>query len=101
MPTAHRCRARITSRRRTRRIRGHSTRRSLKSARCAKPRSIEEKRELAQVLKIACWDYDRVNALRDGRAKIEGCDIEFTVNAPHNFFFRAGEAPPYDVMEQS
>jgi 4,5-dihydroxyphthalate decarboxylase len=56
---------------------------------------------LGQKLKIACWDYDRVNALRDGRAKIEGCDIEFTVNAPHNFFFRAGEAPPYDVMEQS
>jgi 4,5-dihydroxyphthalate decarboxylase len=56
---------------------------------------------LGQLLKIACWDYDRVNALRDGRAKIEGCDIAFTVNAPHNFFFRAGESPPYDVMEQS
>ena len=56
---------------------------------------------MRQPLKIACWDYDRVNALRDGRAKIEGCDIEFTVNAPHNFFFRAGESPPYDVMEQS
>jgi 4,5-dihydroxyphthalate decarboxylase len=56
---------------------------------------------LAQLLKIACWDYDRVNPLRDGRAKIEGCDIEFTVNAPHNFFFRAGESPPFDVMEQS
>ena len=35
--------------------------------------------------------FGSVNALRDGRAKIEGCDIEFTVNAPHNFFFRAGE----------
>lgn len=56
---------------------------------------------MTQLLKIACWDYDRVNPLRDGRAKIEGCDIEFTVNAPHNFFFRAGESPPYDVMEQS
>lgn len=56
---------------------------------------------MAQLLKIACWDYDRVNALRDGRVSIEGCDIEFTVNAPHNFFFRAGEAPPFDVMEQS
>jgi 4,5-dihydroxyphthalate decarboxylase len=56
---------------------------------------------LAQLLKIACWDYDRINALRDGRAAIEGCDIEFTVNAPHNFFFRAGESPPFDVMEQS
>jgi 4,5-dihydroxyphthalate decarboxylase len=56
---------------------------------------------LAQPLKIACWNYDRVNALRDGRAKIEGCDIEFTINAPHNFFFRAGESPPFDVMEQS
>ena len=54
-----------------------------------------------QILKIACWDYDRVNPLRDGRAKIDGCDIEFTVNAPHNFFFRAGETLPYDVMEQS
>jgi 4,5-dihydroxyphthalate decarboxylase len=56
---------------------------------------------LHQLLKIACWDYDRVNPLRDGRATIAGCDIEFTVNAPHNFFFRAGESPPFDVMEQS
>ncbi|HXR88435.1 MAG TPA: ABC transporter substrate-binding protein [Stellaceae bacterium] len=56
---------------------------------------------MGRLLKIACWDYDRVNPLRDGRAKIEGCDIEFTVNAPHNFFFRAGESPPYEVMEQS
>ena len=56
---------------------------------------------MGQKLRIACWDYDRVNALRDGRATIEGCDIEFTVNAPHNFFFRAGEQPPFEVMEQS
>src|SRR6185437_12196603 len=101
MPTARLCQGRITSRRKTRRMRRRSTRRSPRSARCARPRSIEEKIELGQLLKIACWDYDRVNALRDGRAKIEGCDIAFTVNAPHNFFLRTGESPPYDVMEQS
>jgi 4,5-dihydroxyphthalate decarboxylase len=56
---------------------------------------------MGQRLRIACWDYDRVLPLRDGRVEIEGCDIEFTVSAPHNFFFRAGESPPFDVMEQS
>jgi 4,5-dihydroxyphthalate decarboxylase len=56
---------------------------------------------LSQRLRIACWDYDRVAALRDGRATVEGCEIEFTVAAPHNFFFRAGESPPFEVMEQS
>jgi 4,5-dihydroxyphthalate decarboxylase len=56
---------------------------------------------LGQRLRIACWDYDRVAALRDGRVGIEGCDIEFSVVSPHNFFFRAGEEPPYEVMEQS
>lgn len=56
---------------------------------------------MAQLLRIACWDYDRVNALRDGRVGIEGCDITFSVDAPHNFFFKAGEAPPFEIMEQS
>ena len=56
---------------------------------------------MAQLLRIACWDYDRVGPLRDGRVKIEGCDIQFTVDAPHNFFFKAGESPPFEVMEQS
>ena len=56
---------------------------------------------MAQLLRIACWDYDRVNPLRDGRVGIEGCDIKFTVDAPHNFFFKAGESPPFEVMEQS
>ena len=56
---------------------------------------------LGQRLRIACWDYDRVAALRDGRVGIEGCDVEFHVVSPHNFFFRATEEPPYEVMEQS
>ena len=56
---------------------------------------------MAQLLRIACWDYDRVNPLRDGRIGIEGCEIQFTVDAPHNFFFKAGESPPFEVMEQS
>jgi 4,5-dihydroxyphthalate decarboxylase len=56
---------------------------------------------VGQRLRIACWDYDRVAALLDGRVKVEGCDIEFTVSPPHGFFFRAGESPPFEVMEQS
>lgn len=56
---------------------------------------------MGQRLRIACWDYDRVAALLDGRVKVEGCDVEFTVSPPHGFFFRAGESPPFEVMEQS
>jgi hypothetical protein len=28
-------------------------------------------------LSFACWDYDRVKALEDGRVKVEGVDLNF------------------------
>ena len=56
---------------------------------------------MSRRLRIACWDYDRVAPLIDGRVKVEGCDVEFAVSPPHGFFFRAGEEPPFEVMEQS
>ena len=28
-------------------------------------------------LTLACWDYDRVAALADGRVKVEGVDLDF------------------------
>jgi 4,5-dihydroxyphthalate decarboxylase len=52
-------------------------------------------------LRIACWNYDRVAAIGDGRVAIEGCDAVFEAVSPHNFYFRASDAPPYDVIEQS
>src|SRR5690606_8638478 len=33
-------------------------------------------------LTIACWDYDRVRALRDGQVEVEGCDITMLSLAP-------------------
>lgn len=51
-------------------------------------------------IRIACWDYDRVSALRDGRARIDGAEVEFTVLSPHGFFFRSDDAE-FDVIEQS
>lgn len=28
-------------------------------------------------LSLACWDYDRVKALEDGRVRVEGVDLNF------------------------
>ena len=52
-------------------------------------------------LTIACWDYDRIRALMDGRVRIEGCDPRFLTLSPEEVFFRAFRHAEFDVSELS
>jgi 4,5-dihydroxyphthalate decarboxylase len=48
---------------------------------------------------VACWDYDRVRPLIDGRVRIEGCSPNFLVLAPEECFHRAFLHQEFDVSE--
>ena len=45
--------------------------------------------------------YDRVQALIDGRVRIEGCDHTFMTAGHEQMFFRAFETAEYDIAELS
>lgn len=52
-------------------------------------------------LTVACWDYDRTRAIRDGRVGVEGCrTIPVTVD-PEDAFPRAVSRAEFDVSELS
>ena len=38
---------------------------------------------------IACGNYDRTRAIRDGRVKVEGCAVTYLPLYPEEIFFRA------------
>lgn len=50
---------------------------------------------------LACGDYDRVHAIRDGRVIIEGCEVNFLTLEPEELFFRAYHNHEFDVCELS
>ena len=50
---------------------------------------------------IACSNIDRITALRDGRARIEGCEATFFDLEPEEAFFRAFRNQEFDVTELS
>ncbi|WP_431283575.1 ABC transporter substrate-binding protein [Humitalea sp. 24SJ18S-53] len=50
---------------------------------------------------VACGDYDRVRAIKDGRVPIEGCDVNFLPLAAEEVFFRAFRSAEFDVTELS
>jgi len=52
-------------------------------------------------LTIACWDYDRARALKDGRVEVEGCDIAYLPLPVEETFFRAFKYAEFDVCELS
>jgi 4,5-dihydroxyphthalate decarboxylase len=52
-------------------------------------------------LTIACWDYDRTRALREGTVEVEGCDVTMLSLAPEEAFFRAFRHAEFDVSELS
>ncbi len=52
-------------------------------------------------LTLACWDYDRTQALIDGRISIEGCDANFLALPVEETFFRALRTAEFDVAELS
>jgi len=53
----------------------------------------------AAEITVACWDYDRVRPLLDGRVRIEGCAPNFLVLSPEECFHRAYLHQEFDVSE--
>ncbi|HUK58744.1 MAG TPA: ABC transporter substrate-binding protein, partial [Stellaceae bacterium] len=50
---------------------------------------------------IACGDYDRTRAIKDGRVAVEGCDVTYLPLEPEEVFFRAFRYQEFDVCELS
>jgi 4,5-dihydroxyphthalate decarboxylase len=50
---------------------------------------------------IACGNYDRTRALRDGRVKVEGCAVTYLPLYPEEIFFRAFRYQEFDISELS
>ena len=52
-------------------------------------------------LTIACGDYDRVAAIKDGSVEVEGCEVTFIPMEPEEVFFRAFRYQEFDACELS
>src|SRR5260370_16968261 len=50
---------------------------------------------------IACAEYDRTRAIRDGRVKVDGCEVTYLPLEPEELFFRAFRYHDFDVAELS
>src|ERR1700752_632921 len=50
---------------------------------------------------IACGNYDRCRAIKDGRVKVEGCAVTYLPLYPEEIFFRAFRYQEFDVSELS
>jgi 4,5-dihydroxyphthalate decarboxylase len=52
-------------------------------------------------LSLGCWDYDRTNALMDGRVRPDGIDLNFLSMPVEETFFRMLRHQEFDVAELS
>lgn len=52
-------------------------------------------------LTIACGDYDRTRAIKDGRVPVEGCAVNYIALEPEEVFHRAFKHQEFDVCELS
>ena len=50
---------------------------------------------------IACAEYDRTRAIKDGRVKVDGCEVTYLPLEPEELFFRAFRYHDFDVAELS
>jgi 4,5-dihydroxyphthalate decarboxylase len=50
---------------------------------------------------LACGDYDRTRAIKDGRVEVEGCDITYLALEPEEAFHRAFKHQEFDACEIS
>jgi 4,5-dihydroxyphthalate decarboxylase len=50
---------------------------------------------------IACAEYDRTRAIKDGRVKVDGCEVTYLPLDPEELFFRAFRYHDFDVAELS
>ncbi len=56
---------------------------------------------MALPLTLACWDYDRVRPLMDGRVRVAGADLTFLPFIVEETFFRMLRHREFDVSELS
>jgi 4,5-dihydroxyphthalate decarboxylase len=57
---------------------------------------------LVQVpITLACGDYDRTRAIKDGRVPVEGCAVTYLPMEPEEVFHRAFKHQEFDVCELS
>ena len=52
-------------------------------------------------LTLACWTYDRVTALKTGRAAIEGVDLNMMQLPVEEMFYRVFHHHEFDIVEMS
>ena len=52
-------------------------------------------------LTLACGDYDRTRAIKDGRVAVEGCAVTYLPMEPEEAFHRAFKHQEFDVSELS
>ena len=52
-------------------------------------------------LTVACGDYDRTRAIKDGRVPVEGCAVTYIPLEPEEVFHRAFKHQEFDVCELS
>lgn len=57
--------------------------------------------KLSLKLSLACEQYDRVQAIFDGRVRIEGCEVNPVVLHAEEAFHRAYNGEEFDVTELS
>ena len=50
---------------------------------------------------LACGDYDRTRAIKDGRVAVEGCAVTYLAMEPEEAFYRAFRHREFDVTELS
>lgn len=52
-------------------------------------------------LSFACWDYDRMRALRDGRVQVDGIELNYQQLEVEETFFRMLRYKEFDACEMS
>jgi 4,5-dihydroxyphthalate decarboxylase len=52
-------------------------------------------------LSLACWDYDRTRAMRDGRVEVDGVDLVYQQLEVEETFFRMLRHREFDACEMS
>jgi 4,5-dihydroxyphthalate decarboxylase len=50
---------------------------------------------------LACWDYDRTRALREGKVSVEGVDLIYLSLPPEEIFWRMVRHEEFDASEMS
>src|SRR5215470_3761363 len=50
---------------------------------------------------IACAEYDRTRPIKDGRVRVDGCEVTYLALDPEELFFRAFRYQDFDIAELS